>query len=345
MFGVDVIDVGYRSLLDHLSARARTPEGRQQRWLIGCSGGPDSTALALLARAAGIDMVIAHVIHDGVPAPRGSMQPSSDDPQSEHNRDGTCGVDGTDSGRVAVRRLARRLGVPMIETVVYVPPGASWESQARTVRRAALCRLAAGSRCHRVALAHHLDDQAETVMDRLLRGSGVSGVAAMAPVDGIWIRPLLGVRRATLASICDEAGVSVWNDPTNLEGINVRSWLRTEALPSMSRWLGRDVAVPLARFAQIARQENELLDGLARQLVDEATCERGLRVAPLRAAPDALAQRALRIWLGYPRPDQRAVMRMMTVVAGERVATEVSGYGRFARSGGVVSLVSDPKTR
>jgi len=345
-----VDDKRYSQLVEQVAACAVGPDGSVERWLIAASGGPDSTALAILANAAGIELSLAYVIHAGARPP--SACDVSETPAALEGAHHMAG------GLEVVRGLARTLGTTLAESLVFVPEGASWEANARSVRRDALQRLALGFRFDAVALGHHLDDQAETLMDRLLRGTGVAGAASMARRDDIWIRPLLGVRRTELAQVCVRHGVSPWQDPTNAQLGNTRSWIRGHLFPEVQRFSGRDPAVPLARFAEIARDESALLDELAHTLLasaqdlnlgtanpDVAVVNPGamvpgcpLSVRTLNAVHPALARRALRLWLGYPRPDEKAVSRMMDVVSGTRIATEVSGYGRVARRRGLLFL-------
>ena len=102
-------------------------------------------------------------------------------------------------------------------------------------------------------LAHTLDDQAETVLLGLGRGSGARSIAGMRPYDPPWCRPLLGVRREVTHAACVELGLNVWHDPHNSDRRFTRSRLRSEVLPLMEEVLGGGVAEALARTATALR--------------------------------------------------------------------------------------------
>ena len=107
------------------------------------------------------------------------------------------------------------------------------ETRARLARRAALRQLAAEAGAAAIVLGHHADDQAETVLLRLLRGSGPAGLAGMAPRRGPWIRPLLDVSREALANYLAQRGIIAWHDPANADPRHLRSWLRAEIIPRL----------------------------------------------------------------------------------------------------------------
>jgi tRNA(Ile)-lysidine synthase len=152
-----------------------------------------------------------------------------------------------------------------------------------------------------VLIAHTLDDQAETVLLGLGRGSGARSIAGMLPHDPPWGRPLLGVRRAVTLGACDELGLTPWHDPHNVDPRFTRVRLRNEVLPLLEDVLGGGVAEALARTATGLREDTEALDGLAADALAGIRSGDGvasrLDVAPLSGLPAALRRRVIRSWL------------------------------------------------
>jgi tRNA(Ile)-lysidine synthase len=148
-----------------------------------------------------------------------------------------------------------------------------------------------------VLIAHTLDDQAETVLLGLGRGSGARSIAGMLPHDPPWGRPLLGLRRAVTLGACDELGLTPWHDPHNVDPRYTRVRLRNEVLPLLENVLGGGVAEALARTATGLREDTDALDGLAADAL--ATVLRGaeLEVAPLAELPPSIRRRVIRRWL------------------------------------------------
>lgn len=280
--------------------------------LAAVSGGPDSLALLdLLARIApsrGDTLLVAHADHGISPA----------------------------SGEVAaaVAGVADTLGLPLETVALGLGAGAS-ETRARAARWRWLREVAARHGAL-VVTAHHADDQAETVLMRLLRGSAPAGLAAMAPfADGV-LRPLLGTTRRELAEYARERGLRPWLDPANADPRHLRAWLRSEVLPVLRRRLP-DVDARLARAAAAARD-------------DVAAWDAALDAIPglaVRAEADgASADRAA--LLALPAPLQRALLRAMArrigAVLGPRRAGRAlallatAGSGRRIELGGTLVL-------
>ncbi|TVR24649.1 MAG: tRNA lysidine(34) synthetase TilS [Ilumatobacter sp.] len=254
------------------------------------SGGPDSTALVALAVRAGCEVTAHHVDH--------RLRPDSGD-----------------DARVA-RHLAAALGVPLVSHTVEVGAGPNLEARARDVRRAVLPG--------QVMTGHTADDQAETVLLRLLRGAGSTGLSAMEPGHR---HPILGLRRAETRALCDHLGLTTAIDPTNTEPRFLRNRVRAELLPLLDRLAGRDMVPLLTRTADLARDDSQLLDELASTL--DPTDARAVATAPR-----PLARRAVRRWLtvdGYP-PDAATVDRVLGVAEGRVVACEVGAGRRVERS-------------
>lgn len=263
---------------------------------IAFSGGPDSTALMVLATAAGLD-VTAHHVHHGL-------------------------RDDADRDVELARAIANRLGARFVEHRVTLEPGPNLEARARAAR---LRVLPAGA-----LTGHTADDQAETVLLRLVRGSGADGLAAMEPGP---THPILGLRRSETVAVCAEMGLEVAEDATNADPAHQRNRIRHEGLPLLNDIARRDLVPVLVRTADVLRDDAALLDELAAEL--DPTDAR-----MLAAAPVALARRAIRRWLtleGYP-PDTAAVERVLDVARGARVACEITGGRRISRSGQLLEI-------
>ncbi len=200
---------------------------------------------------------------------------------------------GSAARAAAAARLAARLGVPLIAARRQVSGGESREAAARRERYAFLeeVRRAAGARW--VATAHHRDDQAETVLLRLLFGSGVEGLAGIRPVHGKVVRPLLEAPRAELAAAVQEAGLEAVDDPTNRDLAVPRNRVRHRLLPGLAEDAG-DLSLRLARLGSRARSAAETLDHRLEGLLT-VSMDGGRRVdrpgGPRKAAGRAVALR------------------------------------------------------
>jgi tRNA(Ile)-lysidine synthase len=148
-----------------------------------------------------------------------------------------------------------------------------------------------------VLLGHTLDDQAETVLLGLGRGSGARSIAGMRPHDPPWCRPLLGVRRAITHQACDELNIQPWHDPHNDDRRYTRTRLRAEVMPLLEDVLGGGVAEALARTATALREDNETLDDLAGTALAAATVGDDLDIGRLTLLPEAVRRRVVRRWL------------------------------------------------
>ncbi|MDX2381148.1 MAG: tRNA lysidine(34) synthetase TilS, partial [Acidimicrobiia bacterium] len=191
--------------------------------------------------------------------------------------------------------------------------GPNLEERARDVRYAA---LPAG-----VLTGHTADDQAETVLLALLRGSGASGLSAIEPNAR---RPILRLRRAETRALCDALGLAFVDDPSNDDPRFRRNRVRHELVPLLTDIGERDPATILGRTADLLRDDDRLLDELAADI--DPTDARSLAAAPL-----ALARRAIRRWLlldGHP-PGAAAVARVLDVAAGRARAGEIEGGRRI----------------
>ncbi|RJQ88544.1 tRNA lysidine(34) synthetase TilS [Amycolatopsis panacis] len=193
--------------------------------------------------------------------------------------------------------VVRKLGVETAEVrrVEVVGKGGP-EAAARTARYRAL-REALSDGEGLVLLGHTLDDQAETVLLGLGRGSGPRSLAGMRPHDPPWGRPLLGITRVQTQQACVELGVQPWQDPHNADPRFTRVRLRSEVLPLLEDVLAGGVAPALARTAAQLRDDTEALDTLAARVHARAKQGRELDTAVLAVEPAAVRRRVLRRWL------------------------------------------------
>jgi len=256
-------------------ALAALPDAaRRAPLVVGCSGGADSLALTLAAAAVrGPDDVRAVVVDHRL-------------------QDGSA-----ERAAATVALLAERGIAARVHAVDVTGPGGI-EAAARRARQAALC----AARPHPdspILLGHTLDDQAETVLLGLGRGSGARSLAGMRRWDPPWLRPLLTVRRTTTRAAC--AGLEVWDDPHNADPRFTRVRLRHEVLPLLEDVLSGGVAEALARTAEQLREDVDALEAVAAQLL-AATCTPAaptpeLDLGVLADVPPALRRRVLRAWL------------------------------------------------
>ncbi|MHA6525898.1 tRNA lysidine(34) synthetase TilS [Tessaracoccus sp. G1721] len=297
-------ELGPAALKVAQAVAAMLPDGPA---IVGCSGGADSTALALGARWASAragTTVSAVVVDHG-------LQPGS-----------------REAAEAAAGRLtARGIDAAVIAVAVGGDHDGGLEAAARDARLAALARPGLP-----VMLGHTMDDQAETVLLGLLRGSGTRSLAGMAPVRGQFVRPLLGLRRADTEQACREWGVEVWADPMNEDPRFARVRARG-VLGELSAALGRDVASSLARTATLARADADLLDALAAEAWPGS---QDLRVSDLEPLPDALRWRVVHRWLRRHAPEAA----MVHVTAALELVERWRGQGAVAVPGGRVSRCS-----
>lgn len=286
--------------------------------LVACSGGPDSLALAA-ATAFVADRAVRRgprPLRAGAVVVDHGLQPGSAD--------------------VAARTAAtcRSLGLDpvLVERVVVDGPGGP-EAAARHVRYAALDDVAARTGAAAVLLGHTLDDQAETVLLGLARGSGPRSLSGMPPVRGVLRRPLLGLRRADTVGACAALGLEAWEDPTNsgaADDAPLRSRVRDRVLPLLERELGPGVAEALARTAALLREDAGTLDALAdallaaasRPLTDDvvaAVRERYLQApVPVSGTDDGLVVLDVGTLARAPAGVRSRALRAAAVAAGGR---------------------------
>jgi tRNA(Ile)-lysidine synthase len=171
------------------------------------------------------------------------------------------------------------------------------QEAARVARYSLLRTAAQRAKAGCVITAHTLDDQAETVLMGLGRGSGARSIAGMRPYQPPWCRPLLGVRRAVTHAACAQLGLTPWHDPHNVDRAYTRARVRAEVLPALEEVLGGGVAEALARTAAALREDCDALDDLAGVELAAADTDGDLDTTRLAGLPDALRRRVIRGWL------------------------------------------------
>lgn len=292
--------------------------------LAALSGGPDSlalaTALAFEARGRAGAVIVDHGLQEG-----------------------------SDAVAARVRGQAAALGLdPVLVVRVAVPSGTGEgpEAAARSARYAALASAARESGAVAVLLGHTLDDQAETVLLGLARGSGAGSMQGMARVTGLYRRPFLGVRRATTVQACVDQGLTAWDDPHNADPAYARVRVRQAVLPVLEAELGPGVAEALARTAEQLREDEEafatMIDEVAEELAEFIDGGIAVPVRALAANPAALRQRIIRFvvqsefGVSLSRAHTLEIARLVTDWHGQG-PVDVPGV-RVARADGMIEF-------
>ena len=287
-------------------------EAADARILLGVSGGADSLALAIATylecKSADIEAVAVIIDHQL---------------QSE-------------SAAVALRCKEEliRIGftsVEILEVAVDLKDG--MEASARRARYAAFEEMITKYRPDYFFLAHTKNDQAESVLLGLARGSGTRSLSGIAPVNGIYIRPLLDIDRSTTEQACRENGVVPWVDPHNSDLQYARVRVRQEVLPVLESNLGPGVADALARSARILREDADALDRFAVEYLDGHD-PRNLLAEELLLLPKAVRSRVLRSAIyAAGAPDGSLTADHLAPV--EALVTDWHGQGEISLPGGV----------
>jgi tRNA(Ile)-lysidine synthase len=244
------------------------------RLVIACSGGADSLALASATvhegREQGWYVVGATVDH-------GLQDGSAEHAERVVAQLAALGVDETVSARATVEA-----------------PGIGPEAAARAARYALLDEIRERFEAEAVLLGHTRDDQAETVLLGLARGSGGRSIAGMRPRFEHYRRPLLEVAHVDTVTACQVEGLVVWDDPHNLDPAYARARVRRRVLPMLEDELGPGVTESLARTADLLRGDMDLLDGYAERALADAVVTDGLSVEVLQGLPAPIRTRVLR---------------------------------------------------
>jgi tRNA(Ile)-lysidine synthase len=291
--------------------------------VIGVSGGADSVALLHVLLQLAPDLALRlHVLH----VDHGLREDSARDAEF-------------------VRALGVRLGVPVDIVRVHVAAG-SVEAAARAARHGALEAAAARVGAARIALGHTADDQAETLIMRLLEGTGVRGLAGIPPVRGRLIRPLIESRHQDAVTTLIAAGLPWVEDPSNRDVRFFRNRVRHALMPRLVEASGGDVVGHLGRLARRAREAIDALDDVAAAELERLAHAEGGALVLSRSALGAL-----------PRPIAAEVLRAAAARLGSRAPLRAWGHRglrrvlapaplrRPFRLGGVVVEVSGDRLR
>ena len=261
------------------------------------SGGADSLALLLLAVNADLKVTVWHVDH-------GLRETSNDEGEM-------------------VCKVASDLGVKAHSVKAFVEDGPNLEARARDARRKVLPP--------QVLTGHTADDQAETVILNLLRGSGVQGTAGIGEPHR---RPILGLRRSETKELCFSEKLARVNDPMNFDPRFTRNRIRNEVIPLLAEVGGRDPVPLLARHANLAGEASGILGDLIKDL----------DITDVRSVDDnsdPVVKFAIQEWLsdkiGLP-PDSSSINRVLQIIRGEIKGTEIPGGFRVDRSQGKVKF-------
>ena len=300
--------------------------------LVACSGGADSLALAAASvfegERAGI-RVGAVIVEHGLQAQTAQLS-------------------------VELKARLEALGLSPVEIrAVQVARGAGTggtEAAARDARYAALKAAAQDLGAKYVSLGHTLNDQAETVLLGLTRGSGPRSIAGMESIDGLFLRPMLALSRQTTELFCNDSGLDFWVDPHNSDPSFTRVRIRQTVLPLLETEVGPGVTEALARTAALLREDLELLDHLAAEqfkvMANISARQLDLPADQLLALPPALRSRVILLALntfkpGFSKTHIDAVAELVTNWHGQK---ELALPGvRVVRHGNTLAFKT-PKT-
>jgi tRNA(Ile)-lysidine synthase len=268
------------------------------RVLAACSGGPDSVALTSLflklREEMPLEISVAHFNH--------RLRPGAKDDEA------------------FVRELTKRWVLPLIAGAKNVRLEArrkklNLEEAARLLRYEFLRGAARKTGATKIATGHTMNDQAETFLMRLFRGTGLAGLAGIEPVSGPAdcpvIRPLLGIRRGDLEAYLRDEGLGFRTDESNLDRRHLRNRIRLGLLPEIERNYEPRIVEHLAALSSLAREEDAILAGIVRELAEEFITRSGgetaLDVRTLSLLPPALARRVAREYIRELKGNLRAV--------------------------------------
>jgi tRNA(Ile)-lysidine synthase len=278
--------------------------------LVAVSGGADSLALAEAARLEGEKLTLKII---GVTVDH-QLQSGSD---------------------AQAKKVVNQLAIPCSIEKVEVKVTDGLEASARRARYEALEKFAAEKKAVAVLLGHTKDDQAETVLLGLARGSGARSLSGMNEVNGIYIRPLLNITRVQTVAACQELNLQPWNDPHNEDDSFLRVRVRKNVLPVMEKELGPGIRDALTRSAQLLRDDADALDQLA---IDFWIQDKSLEIEPLSKLSKAVRTRVLRLALFESGVSQLSAEQVGQV---EALISNWKGQGEVSLPSGVkVSRIS-----
>ncbi|NLB89483.1 MAG: tRNA lysidine(34) synthetase TilS [Syntrophomonadaceae bacterium] len=221
--------------------------------ILAVSGGPDSMALlsvmSKLKKNFNYTLTVAHVNH--------SLRPEADEEES------------------FVKKCSLNLGIPFYSHKADIKQIATQEKKSieevgRIVRYQFFNQLLNDLKADLIATAHHQDDNAETVLLNLLRGTGIKGLRGILPVNNNLIRPLLGVSKSEIMDYIKENSIPYCIDESNFDPIYLRNKIRNELIPLLEREYNPRIIEGLSKLALIAREENEYLEGQTQKVFNEA---------------------------------------------------------------------------
>jgi tRNA(Ile)-lysidine synthase len=278
--------------------------------LVAVSGGADSLALAEAAKLEGEKLTLRII---GVTV----------DHQLQNN------------SAEQAEKVVNQLSIPCLIEKVSVQITDGLEASARRARYEALDKCAKENNAVAVLLGHTKDDQAETVLLGLARGSGARSLSGMADENGIYLRPFLSITREQTVEACKELNLQVWNDPHNDDSSFLRVRVRKEVLPIMERELGPGVKDALVRSAQLLRDDADALDALAS---DFWAADKSLEIEALAKLAKAVRTRVLRLALFESGVSQLSAEQVGQV---EALISNWKGQGEVSLPAGVkVSRIS-----
>ncbi|MFC5176643.1 tRNA lysidine(34) synthetase TilS [Nocardioides taihuensis] len=287
--------------------------------LVACSGGADSLAL------------LAATVFEGSSAAWYVIGATVDHGLQEGSA--------AHADQVVAQMSAIGAAETVTATVHVEAGGLGPEAAARRARHAVLEEMAGRFGAAAVLLGHTRDDQAETVLLGLARGSGGRSITGMRPAYDAVRRPFLGVTRAQTLQACAAQGIEPWDDPHNHDDRFARVRVRERVLPVLERELGPGVAAALARTGDLLRRDLDTLDDLADALAGAATTADGIDLGVLADQPDALVSRVLRgaaLAAGAPAAELFAV-HVDALLELARGRLRGAGGGQVQLPGGVTA--------
>ena len=246
--------------------------------LVGCSGGADSLALAWTTLVVGKrqELKIGAIIVDHQLVPE------------------------SNSVALNAKKQCEDLGIEevIIKKVNVEHNHEGLEAAARIARYEAFENVLHETNAQAILLAHTQDDQAETVLMRLTRGSGAKSLSGMAQVSGKYLRPFLHLRKKLVHDSLDLIGLKAWQDPANTDHQFLRVKVRHELMPKIVEVLGESAISSLDKTAQLLRLDNQALEDLAQQFLESQKDVKtnGLEISELEKLPEAIRTRVLRIF-------------------------------------------------
>ena len=274
------------------------------RVLVAVSGGPDSVALL-------------HLLYDL----REELELRLEVAHLQH---GIRGAEAQEDARF-VAELAQKLGLPFhlkevnLRQIKSAAGKGNLEALARAERYRFFAAVARERNLGKIATAHTQDDQAETVLMWLLRGSGLKGLGGMPPthqLDGtniesascpVVIRPLLGVSRTEIEEYLNEKHLTFRLDRSNQDLSFLRNWIRLKLIPQLKEKMDRNLPSRLAQQAELIREEDDLLDALAHAAINEIRTAEGMNRGSLLKHSKAMQRRLLRLWIEATRGHLRGL--------------------------------------